>query len=225
MRARGFRAWVATQKGLHKDQNQDAYKIARYKGQLIAVVCDGLGSRKHSAEGSRKLCLSVCETLKVFDFKHHDLHFFAPILASIWECQIFPKLPEECLSTLQMAIITDSKIYVGKVGDGMLAILGKQEEILEENKEGTLANHTTPFTRDVTIYWRVLETRDVCGLLLCTDGISEDLQPARRLDFVKDFLKECRRSKDPYKEAQIWLQKWPSLGYSDDKTLIAILKE
>ncbi|WP_104578995.1 protein phosphatase 2C domain-containing protein [Helicobacter felis] len=225
MRTGGFRAWGTTQKGLHKIQNQDAYKITRYKRQLVAVVCDGLGSIKHSLEGSTKLCQAVCETLKVFDFKKHDLSFFAPILASIWECQIFPRLAEECLSTLQMAIITDSKIYVGRVGDGMVAILGKQEEILEKDKKGASANYTTPFTKDVSISWRVLDTKDIYGLFLCTDGISEDLQPTRRLDFVKDFLKKCRQVKDPYKEAQIWLQKWPPLGHSDDKTLVAILKE
>ncbi|WP_163499049.1 protein phosphatase 2C domain-containing protein [Helicobacter suis] len=135
MRKWGFRAFGASIKGPRKTHNQDAYTIKRYKGQLVAVVCDGLGSKLHSKKGSFTLCENVLEVLKVFDCERHDLKFFAPLLATLWACRLHPLKLEDCLSTLQIAIFTESKIYLGKVGDGEIVICGAREEILREVKE------------------------------------------------------------------------------------------
>ncbi|WP_163533316.1 protein phosphatase 2C domain-containing protein [Helicobacter suis] len=222
MRKWGFRAFGASIKGLRKTHNQDAYTIKRYKRQLVAVVCDGLGSKLHSKKGSFTLCESVFEALKVFDCERHDLKFFAPLLATLWACRLYPLKLEDCLSTLQIAIFTESKIYLGKVGDGEIVICGAREEILREIKEGP-THKTMPFDQGISISWHTYNTKDIQGILLYTDGVGEILQESKELDFAKSFLKACKHDKDPLETSKFL--KNVNLKSSDDKTLIALFKE
>ena len=45
--------------------NQDSYLIANNDEYTLAVVCDGLGSKKYSQVGSKKLCGVINKQIKI----------------------------------------------------------------------------------------------------------------------------------------------------------------
>ncbi len=166
----------------------------------MLVLCDGLGSKKDSQTGAKKLCESVEKALNAIDIQGCNLVLFNKVIFSIWECLLYPLEVYNALSTLQLVFIGKEKAFIGKVGDGLLAVLGKEHRLLREDKQD-LAHFTTPFDRNTLLTWEVLESKKIDALFLFTDGLDESLIDARRLDFVKDIISEFKYKKRHQKSA------------------------
>ncbi|WP_237742537.1 protein phosphatase 2C domain-containing protein [Helicobacter pylori] len=69
------------------------------------------------------------------------------VVFSIWECLLYPLEVRNALSTLQLVFIGKEKAFIGKVGDGLLAVLGKEHRLLREDKQD-LTHFTIPFDRN-----------------------------------------------------------------------------
>ncbi len=204
--------------------NQDAYIVKKYSWGIVGVVCDGLGSKKYSHIGSHSLVNAVVKTAQLFDFEK-DLGLFEPLLKSLWDINIFPYSEDDVSTTLLFSIIKHNKVYVGRVGDGVIGILGKNCFIVEENKD-MFTNYTVPFGREEKISWAIFDENDVEYVVMCSDGISEDLHNDRILDFFKKYVSNYRgifTVKRNY-EIKNWLKNWPVKGHSDDKTIVALVK-
>lgn len=205
--------------------NQDSYLVKTFQWGIIGIVCDGLGSKKYSHIGSKALVLAVAEASDKFDFGITNTEQFEILIKSLWEKNIYPYSCDDCATTLLFAIIKHNTIYTGRVGDGMICILGENNIIIEENKN-CFTNYTTPFGKDETIQWQIFNLKNVESLILCSDGISEDIQKEKSFDFCEKYVLKYKNQKKRKREKEIkeWLKEWPVKGHSDDKTIVALVK-
>ena len=69
-----------------KKPSQDSYLISNMENYTLAVVCDGLGSKKYSHIGSRKLCKVIHKQIKLcFKHKNLDMDTLIPIIRNKWK--------------------------------------------------------------------------------------------------------------------------------------------
>ncbi len=204
--------------------NQDSNTVKKYSWGIVGVVCDGLGSKKYSHIGSLALVNALTQASNDFDFKK-DIDLFEPLLKSLWDVNISPYMQNETSSTLLFSIVRHKKVYVGRVGDGAIAIFGKNNLLVEEDKD-MFTNYTVPFGRDVKIKWYIFDEDDIDYIVMCSDGVSEDIHSDKILDFFQSYIvnyKNAPSSKRNY-EIKQWLKNWPVKGHSDDKTIVALIK-
>ncbi|MDF1876114.1 protein phosphatase 2C domain-containing protein [Sulfurimonas sp. SAG-AH-194-I05] len=228
MSGREWRGWGVSEIGpLHIKENipnQDSFIIKKYSWGSVGVVCDGLGSKKYSHIGSHALVHAVVKASQLFDFEK-DIQLFEPLVKSLWDINISPYSQNETSTTLLFTIIKNNRIYIGRVGDGAIAIFGKKSLLVEENKD-MFTNYTIPFGRDEKIEWNIFNEESVDYIVMCSDGISEDLKKEKLLDFFQNYVqnyKNMHPSKRVY-EIKQWLKQWPVKGHSDDKTIVALIK-
>lgn len=205
--------------------NQDSFLIKKYSWGAVGVVCDGLGSKKYSHIGSLALSEAIVKASQLFDFSK-DIKLFEPLLQSLWDINIYPYLQNETSTTLLFTIIKNGKAYIGRVGDGAIAIFGKNNLLVEEDKD-MFTNYTVPFGRDEKIKWYIFDEEDVDYIVMCSDGISEDIQKNKILEFFQTFIenyKDMQSNKRVY-EIKKWLKNWPVRGHSDDKTIVTLVRD
>lgn len=221
--------WGVTQKGpshlKNKTSNQDAYKVKIFHWGIVGVVCDGLGSKKNSHIGSKALVKAVVLASDIFDFETSNIEQFEPLVKSIWEKDIHPYVSSDCSTTLLFTIIKHNKIYIGRVGDGIICILGESNILIEENKD-SFTNYTTSFGKNEKIQWQIIDVQKVDSIVFYSDGISEDIQKEKNFMFCEQYVLKYKnkRKKKREKEIKMWLRKWPVKGHSDDKTIVALVK-
>lgn len=229
MDGKNWSGWGVSEIGpLHiKDNilNQDSFIVKRFSWGIVGVVCDGLGSKQYSHIGSKALVDAIIKAAQLFDFKK-DIQLFEPLVKSLWDINIFPYAQNETSTTLLFSIVKNKKIYIGRVGDGAIAILGKESFLLEEDKN-MFTNYTIPFGRSEKIQWYIFNDSEIDSIVMCSDGISEDLKKDKLLDFFQNYIenyKDIQSNKRVY-EIKQWLKNWPVRGHSDDKTIVALVKD
>ena len=205
--------------------NQDSFMVKKYSWGIVGVVCDGLGSKKYSHIGSKALVNTITKAAQLFDFEK-DIKLFEPLVRSLWDINIFPYTPNDTSTTLLFSIVKNKKVYIGRIGDGAIVVFGKKSILLEEDKD-MFTNYTTPFGRDQKIQWYIFNDSEIDSIVMCSDGISEDLKKDKLLDFFQNYIdnyKTMQSNKRVY-EVKQWLKNWPVRGHSDDKTIVALVKE
>ncbi len=204
--------------------NQDSYIIRKYSWGIVGVVCDGLGSKQYSHIGSQSLVNAVVQVAKIFDFKK-DINLFEPLLKLLWDINISPYSHNDTSTTLLFTIVKDGKVYIGRVGDGAIAIFGKNNLLVEEDKD-MFTNYTMPFGREEKIKWYIFDEDEVDYIVICSDGISEDIHKDKILDFFQNYIENYKNisSRERNYEIKQWLKNWPVKGHSDDKTIVALIK-
>ncbi len=221
--------WGVSQKGpshlINQTPNQDAYKVKSFYWGMVGVVCDGLGSKQYSHIGSKALVKAVVKASDLFDFENSNIEQFEPLVKSLWEKKIYPYSISDCSTTLLFTIIKHNTIYIGRVGDGIICILGGDNTIIEESKD-SFTNYTTAFGRDENIKWKIFNLENVDSIVICSDGISEDIQRGKIFDFCEKYVLKYKEEKKKRRKKEIksWLKKWPVKGHSDDKTIVALVK-
>ena len=72
-----------------KKSNQDSYLIANEDEYTLAVVCDGLGSKKYSQIGSKKLCKVIKKQInKCFNIITYESYnaFLSKVSFGLFQC-------------------------------------------------------------------------------------------------------------------------------------------
>jgi serine/threonine protein phosphatase PrpC len=213
--------------------NQDAWLSRVLKGGSVLAVSDGLGSKPFSDTGSKAACLSVIEACKVF-IRHSqgDSKSLPEQIHTFWvQALKSEKLkPKDCAATCLFAIQIHEKIILGRLGDGLIIATGKNNEvILEDVKTDSFSNVTECLNDSYkACAWEIKEisAQDFEVIILCTDGIANDIESEKRHDFVLSIY-ECYKTmerKKRSKEITKWLNKWPVPGHSDDKTLACLYR-
>lgn len=204
--------------------NQDSYIVKKYSWGMVGAICDGLGSKKYSHIGSHALIKAVNQAAKIFDFEK-DINLFEPLLESLWNINISPYSQNDTSTTLLFIIVKHKKVYIGRVGDGAIAIFGKNNLLVEEDKD-MFTNYTVPFGKDEKIKWYIFDEKDIDYIVMCSDGISEDIHKDKIIDFFQNYVTNyisVSSAKRNY-EIKQWLVNWPVKGHSDDKTIVALVK-
>lgn len=213
--------------------NQDSWMARRYKWGNVVVVSDGLGSKAHSDHGSKAACLAVFEAAKSYqNTPDANIIDILRLIHASWLVKIAPYSPLDCSATCLLAIQTEETITLGRLGDGMIVALGQGEEnhlILKDNKQNSFSNFTHSLHKEFKEeYWEVVT---VCshayhGIVLCTDGISDDLLKDMEIEFSKDFIHAFAGISAIKRRTHIkkMLTGWPVPHHSDDKTIACLIQ-
>lgn len=214
--------------------NQDAWLARKYKWGEAVAVSDGLGSCPKSDKGSKAACLAVMDAARICCLRNNfNIEEFLRLQHAFWRFRISPHNPADCAATCLFVLRSAEVCFLGRLGDGMIAFLSDIPElsgILPDRETGHFSNQTHSLGLEFTPgLWQTINMKNdsLQAFLLCTDGISDDLKPEDRLDFVRsiysnhlDMTISCRRG-----SLRNCFSKWPVPKHSDDKTAVCLFKE
>lgn len=203
----------------NKMPNQDFLSTFRCGGLLCAVVCDGLGSHKKSDIGARCAVDAVKKTVKQLrsGIIFEDVPFFLKLVHNNWLMALKEYKPGFYGTTCLIAVIKDKKVVAAQIGDGGLMIDGKK--VFQKNSS-LFSNQTLSLSSMFDInkwQWKVTEVNK--SILLCTDGVSEDIKNKDTGSFI-EWLSDVNRDLVPNYILKKELKNWPNKKNGDDKTLI-----
>jgi len=213
--------------------NQDSWMARRYKWGNVVVVSDGLGSKAHSDHGSKAACLAVLEAAKSFR-NNPDAHIvdILRLIHANWLVRIAPYSSSDCSATCLFVIRIEGKITLGRLGDGMIAALGETgaDYFILNNKKDSFLNCTDSLQQEFKPdQWETvtIESAAYNAVVLCTDGISDDLLPGKQIIFAQELYSTYvdLESEERKKDLKRWLNGWPVPGHSDDKTIACLFKK
>lgn len=208
--------------------NQDAYRIARRAWGDVAVVSDGVGSLPTSEHGSAAACRAVVSACRTWNPARDGTTVLFGLIHREWLSRVAPFAPAESAATCLFAFrpADGGPIVLGMLGDGLVAALGKDGTYLElcEDKNDWFSNQTEALSENTQPErWRTASVRqeDCTGLLLCTDGVADDLIPSAREGVVRHICGQAATRSVPAAARALrkMLENWPVPKHSDDKTM------
>lgn len=191
--------------------NQDAYRVVSNQKFIIAVVCDGCGSGKHSEVGAKLGTRMV--TNAIADLLNQGLAISEPDFWNILKSNLLQKLVDfmaiandvkesvmefvndYLLFTIVGLVITPSETVTFSMGDGAIAVNGKLTQIpaYPDNAPPYLAYGLyRPDAVSFEIRDRI-PTPELKSILIATDGI-DDLV---KVEDINQFWQEDRYFKNP----------------------------
>jgi serine/threonine protein phosphatase PrpC len=216
----------------HVDQqlpNQDAVLLRGQRGGWVAAVCDGLGSAKQSDIGSKAAALAVRQVLKSVD--KADASLINANIHARWRDQTATYRARDVATTcLWLSVQPDGNATFGQLGDGLILFRqGGRFYQLTPPRQGYGNQTQALYEMHAAAQWQqatctLSEPGD--GVVLMTDGISDDLVPDALDGFYQAMFNNVRaRSR---RNAQRWLgrelEQWSTPMHGDDKSLVAIFK-
>jgi len=197
--------------------NQDAWFSRLARGTALAVVCDGLGSRPHSAVGYWAACPDAPPELRL------------RLVHALWNVRVHQTGRDESATTCLFVVVTkDGRLLLAQLGDGLIMLKTPSGATTLEPPTERFGNATTGLGIAADIReWRLhLEPKftGVATILLATDGVADDLVPEKRAEFLNFLVTKygprpaAARTRAITKE----LRDWPTPRHRDDKT-VAVL--
>lgn len=218
----------------HRDTaspNEDAWRKEVGAFGAIMVVSDGVGSCQHARYGSRMVCRAVCETVREYQGANiAPSRLFAQI-ESAWRRLVAPRDPRDSAATCLFAWMRPhGRLLVAGIGDGLAVVIRtmrKAQWVVGPRLHG-FSNETAALGMAVACdqwqFWSCHCASDV-AVVLASDGVSDDIHPARADDFV-EWLVAQTALRSPRTRSQALrrhLHKWPTPNHLDDKTLAVML--
>lgn len=210
--------------------NQDAWLGRLGRDSALVVVCDGMGSRKHSATGSRAACRAVADAVRLWA-RSPDAppDLLLRLVHALWNVRVHQAGRDECATTCLFAAVTkDGRLVLAQLGDGLIMLKTPQGTTTLESPNDRFGNTTTGLgvAKDIR-EWRVHIEPEISGetvIMLATDGVADDLLPEKRSSFINFLVAQygelpaMQRSRALAKS----LREWPTPRHLDDKT-VAVL--
>lgn len=235
MKKRLWRTWGASRIGPGHLRlglpNQDAWLAQQFNWGEVVVVSDGLGSRPKSDLGARAACYAVVEAARLYhNCARAPVQELLRLIHALWLLKIGPHAANDCCATCLFVIRRKGQCLLGQLGDGMIAVCGDNSEqsiLLQADKQDSFANLThslgAAFNPE---HWQTgsISTEQCQAVVLCTDGIADDLLPSKQSQFARELV-TVYGSKSPRQIKQDldnWLKHWPVPGHSDDKTIACL---
>ena len=218
--------------------NQDSFAYFHSDHLIAIAVADGLGSARHSSEGSC-YATQLAVHLLISYLHHHesswrdisDTRMLKQQIVAKWQRE-FRHSMAEYDTTLLFLGLTPAVCVMGQLGDGL---------ILYKNSNQPVSNHIFKVPQkeflnkpdaslaqpDAGEYFCVEEypvnpNNDYSAFLLITDGIADDLTDP--IVYFDDLLKRasCLWPGHWNTELNKHLTEWPTPGHYDDKTLVLL---
>ena len=212
--------------------NQDYWLAHHAEGVDCVVVADGLGSCPQAEIGAKAVCLVVLNEVSTYagpwDFAAQER--FLESVRDRFLQELVPLSPDECATTCLIAWRLGNDLRMFQLGDGMVGALRAdgQVDLLEDDKSESFANLVRPLSAKTSASeWRIcsIPVADCLGVVLCTDGVSEDLCDTK--GFVRELVLSAREEGADSIGTQLeeYLRKWPVPKHTDDKTVVCLFKE
>lgn len=209
--------------------NQDALMLRGQCGGWLAAVCDGLGSASQSHIGAQAATQATRQVLRGAD--QIDPSSINAAIHANWRAQT-ARYPARDVATtcLWLSVKNDGIATFGQLGDGL--ILFRQSGRfyrLTPPREGYGNQTQALYDTHAPGQWqhgRCTLSEPGDGVVLMTDGISDDLVPDALDGFYQTVFNKVRRRSQ--RNAQRWLRReleeWSTPLHGDDKSLVAIFK-
>lgn len=211
----------------NKMPNQDSYLVVNKKLYTLAVVCDGLGSKKHSRVASRRLCRIIKkEVNKKFKAKSLNPIKLVESVQNEFKKRIWPFNLSNCDTTCLFSLISSTSILMFQVGDGLNALMIDGDVISCEVEEKDFTNETIPFGKSKKTNWKFKSIKKEIDkkycLLLCTDGLSEDIIDGKQSELIGTLASNISGKYKNNKYIKDVIKDWPNKYGGDDKTMVVI---
>lgn len=210
--------------------NQDALLVRGFcKGWCVAV-CDGLGSRVKSHQGSRLTALVVRSTLRNRKkFKNASPLAISQQIQNRWNETVGADYEPYESTCLWAWVSPVGQVMAAQVGDGLLLIRSQGKFSVMTPLRQSFGNQTQTLARAKESDWTTAEcvlTLPGDGVLLMTDGISEDLVPEQLEGFFDVVFQRLRRTNK--RRGKRWLTRelneWSTPKHGDDKSIAGIFR-
>lgn len=209
--------------------NQDAWLVRHYATASMVVVADGLGSKSHSDVGSYAACRAVAHVTRQCS-KVGNLcspQEFVSLMHERWLSTLYGFSPRDCATTCLFAVKCQGELLLGRLGDGMIAAHAHAEDedvLIFDDKAESFANMTEclhEYTSASNWELRLLSASKYKSVLLCSDGVADDLERGQELSFSRALVQAYSSldRRGAYHELRRCLLHWPRPGHTDDKTL------
>lgn len=208
-----------------KIPNQDYFRIKYTKYGVVMAVCDGVGSNRYSQYGSKAASKAVEKVFKLYYKRKIKKEQIGQRIEYYYKKNLCETYRQEAGTTCLFAFVYDnSEIIIGQAGDGLILIRLDGKFLTFQDKSDDFLNEVRPLNCNRRYKdWKIrnlkfdLASNNIFALILCTDGISEDVIPEKRQAFFEYFLKLSRLSQS---DLQRTLDNWDAPGSIDDKTVI-----
>ena len=212
--------------------NQDSYGVVSHMWGDVGIVSDGVGSRPTSEYGSDAACRAVVMAAWDWENMANDVDALLERIHLNWLACIKPFDPRKSAATCLFSFRpANGRIILGMLGDGLIAVLKTDGTVKEltEDKDGSFSNQTDALSENTKPkQWRTASVaqEECLAVLLCTDGVADDLLPERRDAFVRHIYEQGQKLAPATvaRELRKMLEDWPVPKHSDDKTLVCLYR-
>lgn len=206
--------------------NQDALAVSGIRGGWCVAVADGLGSRPLSHFGSRKAVQLSRHVLRCqADITHAAV---TDEVRKAWLACFGERYRLHETTCLWARVDARGRAVAGQIGDGLLlARSARAFKVLTDQRQGfgnqtlTLAQADARNTR--SFEFELSQPGD--GVLLMTDGISDDLTPSQLESFFDAIYRRQLRCSSK-RRMRRWLTgellDWSTPRHGDDKSIAGI---
>lgn len=208
--------------------NQDAWASWRTHRYGCLAVADGLGSRPRSEIGSKAACRAAVAVTRrhAYDRSFGTWRFLDEIRRA-WLATIHPFDPRDCATTCLVAMWSPRFVRLFQIGDGLAAVVMHDGRVLalSDDKSESFSNLVTPLSETTKSgAWRTscVSAAQCVGVLLCTDGISDDLSDPS--GFATACVADLASGDATDARWANMLLKWPVPAHTDDKTIAALAR-
>ena len=209
--------------------NQDAVLRRIRRQDWLVVVCDGMGSRKHSDKGSKLCCLAVLQATKYHSMDINIKDFILSV-GEYWHSllkQSHLKSKDACTTCLVAWGDYDGNTRLFQLGDGAIFYQTDQFGIVQPPDENNFSNETNAL--GISSSWLDWSFKDIKlskpyhGIVMVTDGISDDLVNEEL--FLKAMLKDLKdkNHRQIKKQLKKELLAWQTPFHTDDKSIGIVL--
>lgn len=214
--------------------NQDSCFTGRGSFGHLIVVADGLGSRPASSVGARAACAVVRQAVRLWPGAANaaDPAHLVRLVEVLWRLRLAPRSPAECATTCMFALreATGYLVLAG-LGDGLAALRKSDKSVTTYGgrREADFGDETRALGAPHRIedWWIATDPPGSRrAVVLTTDGVADDLEPARVDGFVEWLVSEVGQLRASARSRRLRreLENWPIPDHADDKT-VAVLAE
>ena len=217
--------------------NQDAWAGGRFRtaaGTTVhfLVVCDGLGSCSSGREGALAAVRATRKAVRLWGAAEGaGTGTLTRLIELLWRLEVTPHDPRQWATTCLVSVLQvrgdTSELTVVTLGDGMVFVRAREALTAIGGRGETFSNRTlglgVPHHIDD---WQERQWAPVreFTVVLCTDGVADDLRPDALPEFV-DWLEPLAQG--PPRAAGSALRRalraWPVPQHTDDKTVAVLL--
>lgn len=209
---------------------QDAWLAVADARASLAVVCDGMGSRPRSREGSRAATLATRDAWRLWRRSPAgSVEDLIRVVEAAWRLRL-RHVPTDAAATTCLFYAEDGhgRAAQAQLGDGLIARCSLGGEVAVHPTRSMSFGLTLALGSPHTLVdWSfALVEPLVVGevLLLATDGVAEDIEPDRLGDLAAWVVDDLGPLQRPGRALTHELRNWPVPHHQDDKTLLVMWK-
>lgn len=208
--------------------NQDAYLIDNNKMYTLAVVADGLGSKRKSRIASKLICKVIrSEVKKAFEINNLDPLKLIESIKSRWLQALLPIKTFNADTTCLFSIVSSTSILMCQLGDGMIAYLDDGLFKVLDIGMKEFSNLTFSLGNAKLKDWHIVVLKKKPAsknfIFMSTDGVADDIIETKVEDFVLNIIEKINNKKIKQNpDLKRILKNWPNKYNMDDRTMVVV---